>query len=267
MPIQLDSQDCKHHCLKYLWSIKDDPAFVRCIAQLALGQHRHVIRVLQGLGATNNAYSIGKSEVEDLIKRLGQNKPGQVENRDGWLFQLISWVALAIQSNQTTFIDPPHPMESQKGFDGLCISVSQGNNSLDYVMVTEDKATDSPRSVFRNEVLPEIKRIEGGETNSQLRSRVSVLVSLAVTDEKTRESALQAALWQNILRFRTCFATDADGLPKRVELFKGYADAAPGVIERRQGDVLIVNDLRPWFEDLAKKVIAELKQMRTTPHV
>src|SRR5215813_7445668 len=133
MPIQLDETDCKPHCLKYLWSIKDDPAFVRCIAQLALGQHRHVVRVLQGLG-TSKAYGIGKNEVNDLIKRLHQNDEGQVENRDGWLFQLVSWIVLASQSNQATFIDPPHPMESQKGFDGLCVSLSQGKGLLDYVM-------------------------------------------------------------------------------------------------------------------------------------
>lgn len=263
MPIHLHETDCKPHCLKYLWAIKDDPAFVRCIAQLALGQHRHVIRVLQGLGPSKS-YGIGKNEVNDLIKRLRQNKPGQVENRDGWLFQLISWIALAIQSNQATFIDPPHPMESQKGFDGLCVTVSQGKNSFDYVLVTEDKATGSPRNVFLHEVLPEIKRIEAGERNSQIRSRVSVLVSAAIADEKGRESALQAALWQSILRFRTCFATQAKCLPKRVELFKGYADAAPGGIDRRQGGVFLVNDLRPWFEALSKKVIAELRKLKTT---
>jgi hypothetical protein len=261
MPIHLEQQDCNPHCLKYLWSVLNNQEFVRCVAQLALGQHRHVLSVIRTLGPSQ-ASDVYKEEVNDLIRILRQTAPGQVENRDGWLFQLVSWIALAIRMNDSSWIDPPHQMPSQKGFDGLCVCLSDTKDKLNYLFITEDKATTSPRDVFRDEVLPAIRRIESGALTSQIRSRASVLVGLAKSDEKDREQILQAALWQSLLRFRTCFATQPGCLPKGIELFDGYADAVPGVIERRNGELLLVKDLRKWFQALARKTISELQKMK-----
>jgi hypothetical protein len=261
MPLQLEQQDCNPHCLKYLWSVLNNQEFVRCVAQLALGQHRHVLRVIRALGPSQ-ASDVYKEEVNELIRILRQTGSGQVENRDGWLFQLVSWIALAIRMNESSWIDPPHQMPSQKGFDGLCVCLSDKDDKLDYLFITEDKATMLPRDVFRDEVLPAIRKIESGALTSQIRSRASVLVGLAKSEEKDREQILQAALWQSVLRFRTCFATQPDCLPKDIELFGGYADAAPGVIDRRNGELLLVKDLRKWFRALARKVISELRRMK-----
>jgi hypothetical protein len=211
----------------------------------------------------SQALDIYKAEVNELIRILEQTAAGQVENRDGWLFQFVSWIALAVQMNTRAWMDPPHPKPAQKGFDGLCLCLSDQTDKLEFLFITEDKATISPRTVFRDEVLPTIKKIESGVLTSEIRSRASVLIAIAIAAEKDREQVLQAALWQSILKFRTCFATQLECLPKEIELFSGYADAAPGIIERRHGELLLVNDLRKWFEALAGEVILELQAMKS----
>lgn len=74
-------------CHGYSWSIADEDLLANQIAQVALGQSRHVQKILAGanLGDVPTAANCASAAIE-LLTVHG----GDPWHRDGWMFQVMS---------------------------------------------------------------------------------------------------------------------------------------------------------------------------------
>lgn len=243
----------------YEWAVVDENELARLVALLTLGHFRHVNRILRSLAS--NTVVARRAAINRAVEELSKTGDGHLENRDGWIFQFISWIALARRSNGTVLLDAPHPMPSQKGFDGIGIRLAATKQTVEFVLLSEDKATDNPRATFASLVVPEIKDIEAGNRDSQILSRVTTLVNAHSSDEGVREGLLSSSFYGKSVRFRVCIGTTLNKLPRKCKLFDGYADCVSGNKERRGGEVLALTDLRKWLQTVADKAIVYLKSL------
>jgi hypothetical protein len=103
-------------CQGCAWTVADQPELAERIAFVALGQSRHVAKILTGINAipprTNAAIRAA------AIKLLTVPPATDPWHRDGWIFQTMSWLA-ALQANPSAIIRAPHMIVAHKGFDGL----------------------------------------------------------------------------------------------------------------------------------------------------
>jgi hypothetical protein len=104
-----------------VWSIPDEEALARSIAQIALGQWHHVAAFI----ASGDDWVDPPVDyaIDGAIKML-RVPPGSEDwliwHRDGWLFQAISWIAAVETGRGPT--RPPHMIHADKGLDGPYVS-------------------------------------------------------------------------------------------------------------------------------------------------
>jgi hypothetical protein len=243
----------------FRWKVMDDDRLVEYVGMLMLGHFHHVSNVLTGLSA--GRWTTRKAPVERAIEELSKTDAGNLENRDGWLFQFVSWIALALRTKGKVLLEAPHPMPSQKGFDGLAVRIADSNEKVEFVLLTEDKATENPRPTFLNQVVPEIEDIERGSRENQILTGVTTLVRAHTSDAGERQRLLESSLFGKTIRYRVCIATSESELPKTIDLFKGFDDCVSGDIERRGGEVLLADDVRNWLQQLADRVVEYLNEL------
>jgi hypothetical protein len=251
--ITKDLPSCSHH----KWAVVDLDRLVDTVTRLALGQHYHALQVLRTLRPGRPPPATDKTR-EKLLEIL--NNKDDFENRDGWLFQLISWSVAAMADNNL-ILDPPHPQPSQKGFDGFFVVLSKDKQSVLRVIFNEDKATDNPRSTITQQVFPEIKEIESGRQDSQALSRITILLMCAGLNAEQLQSALESAHWTQCRGYRIAVATSEESLPKRIGLYDDYDKTVDGDAERRQGESFVCTDLRQWFEEFVELMLARVADL------
>ena len=106
----------------YKLEITDKDELAKCVALLAVGHFRHVQKILDRLSPPGTFFPTGA--ITKAIDEFSKTGTGHLENRDGWIFQFMSWIALAARTRGAILLDAPHPMPSQKGFDGLAVSLN-----------------------------------------------------------------------------------------------------------------------------------------------
>lgn len=255
MPITLTPVHNDVEWRGYDWSIEDKEELARLIAKVALGQARHVSLILKGggfeeLGAPKDAAS---AAVSLLTVRDGADP----WHRDGWMFQVISWIAATLAADQA-IIFPPHMIRAHKGFDGLQVDIDPKSGEVSSVVIFEDKATKNPRKVIRDEVWAELKKLDAGDRENVLVASVDTL--LATRPELDPDTAVRNVIWKKARAFRVSVTiSDSHNSEKgRKALFKGYDEIVPGKVARRRAETLYLTDLRIWLNTLADMAIAEV---------
>jgi hypothetical protein len=138
-----------------------------------MGQYRHVAQILDGLSVQPPK---GKADhAVNAIAKFQLAKNGDPWQRDGWVFQIISWIAANQQKNGAV-VAPPHIFHAHKGFDGLQLELSKDGKAITAVVIFEDKATEDPRGTIRDDVWPEIAKLENGERLAELTHEVTGLL-------------------------------------------------------------------------------------------
>jgi hypothetical protein len=131
------------------------------------------------------------------------------------------------------------------------------------VVICEDKATTQPRRVITNDVWPEVRMLESGARDAEILSEVTTVL-LAALGQADTEAALKDINWSSVRRYRV--SVTASSIRRRVErrraLFKGFRTVAPGRCERRRGEMLIIDDLRPWMTQFARDVAREIRKLK-----
>ena len=132
MPITLTPFEDGELCHGWSWTIADEEALARQIAIVAVGHSRHVERILAGaqLAPAPTTASSAKAAVKLLT--VAGNDPS---HRDGWMFQVISWIA-AHRATPGGLIRAPQMRLADKGFDGLQLELDGGSQigySRDFV--------------------------------------------------------------------------------------------------------------------------------------
>lgn len=171
MSIKLTPFNYNDLCFGHTWTIEDQSALAINIGGVALGQSWRVQQILAGakLGPQPTSAAALAGAIE-LLSVSGADP----WHRDGWMFQVMSWIAARTISPQG-LIRPPHMIHAHKGFDGLELEVG-ADGLVKAAIIFEDKATDSPRDVIRDEVWQDFKSFEKGKSENVLVAEVVTLL-------------------------------------------------------------------------------------------
>lgn len=250
-------------CQGYHWTIEDIDLLAERVARVAMGQYRHVAQVLEGLDIATPKGS--KAHADNAIAKLQLAKNGDPWQRDGWIFQIISWIAASQQKQDGSVLKPPHIFHAHKGFDGIQLEVSVDEKTVTAVVIFEDKATDDPRTTIREEVWPEIEKMEAGERVSELTHEATGLLEAQQHRYPALnvDEAIDRIFWQEARRYRVSITTgDTHSKEKsRARLFSDYDTKAKGDVIRRRAETVHFDSLRPWMDDFASRVIEKLEKL------
>jgi hypothetical protein len=242
---------------RFARAVPDEQELAERIALVALGQSRHVAKILSGIKVIPP--STTASARIAAIKLLTVPAGADPWHRDGWLFQTMSWL-VASQANPSSLIRAPHMILAHKGFDGLQLELDAESGVVIAAVIFEDKATDNPRHTIRSEVWPEFQLLEKGDRENVLTADVSSL--LGTRPEIDPDKAIENVIWKNVRRYRISITVDNtySTVAGRTRLFKGYDEIATGDVSRRRGEVLLLPELRPWMALLADQAISFLRE-------
>jgi hypothetical protein len=247
-------------CEGCAWTVANEGELAQRIARVALGQSRHVAKILSGIKVIPP--STTASARAGAIKLLTIPSGADPWHRDGWLFQTMSWL-VASQANPKALIRAPHMILAHKGFDGLQLVLDAASGVVTAAVIFEDKATDNPRQTIKGEVWPDFQLLENGDRENVLTADVSSLLSTSPGIDP--EKAIENVIWKQVRRYRVSITVSGtySTAAGRKRLFKGYDEIATGDVSRRRGEVLLLPQLRPWMASLADQAISFLNAKET----
>lgn len=264
VPFNFKNIDCQPSCIDEEYSIVDKQLLAEWVARLALGQSRHMAKIINEL----SSFSINVKEVtkESVLSKLQipksiekDKKEDFIEKRDGWLFQFISWIVVYLQNQGKIFKQyTPHTQHAMHGIDGLAVIVESGH--IARIIITEDKCTDNARNIITQKVFPEFDDYEKGLKNTELLEKVGVLLDMIGEDCQDAQNEIEDI---NRWQYRISITRQAthDSPEKRKNLFKDYESHVRESIERRRGSTTNLENIRVWMEDFSKMVIDIIKKM------
>lgn len=262
MSITLTPFNDGNFCHGYTWSIDDEDLLADQIACVALGQSRHVQKILAGanLGDAPTTENCASAAIE-LLTVHG----GDPWHRDGWMFQVISWIA-AYRATPEGIIRAPHMILADKGFDGLQLELDEAGETVIAAIIFEDKATVNPRKVIREEVWPEFEAYDFGEEENMLVAEVVSL--LEKQNGLDSDEAIQNILWKEARKFRVSITIGNihTGTRGRERLFRDYKVTISGNVNRRRAETIYIENLRVWMAALADKAINAVNE-KVAAHV
>ncbi|WP_143476293.1 hypothetical protein [Pseudacidovorax sp. RU35E] len=233
----------------------DEDALAKWIGWVAIGQALHVAEILHSVdpGSALPTNEAAKSEAVDLLTQKGADP----WHRDGWMFQVMSWLAANVD-RPGALIALPHLMHADKGLDGLEILLDESQNVV-AAIIFEDKATENPRDTIRDDVWPELLKFELGHGVSRLTQQASGI--LAAAQVPNPSAAVSKISWNTTRRYRISITSSKSTPNSRKSLFKDFETTVQGGIDRRKAELFVVKDLRPWMANLAKKAIAQVAEL------
>lgn len=239
------------------WTITDPDDLARHIARIALGQYRHVAKILADTGAS--AVDPHKTAFEGARSLLtsAQKDPW---HRDGWVFQAISWIAAHLQSNGE-LIAPPHMQHAGKGFDGLHLHIDKSTNTITRAVICEEKATENPRDTIRDDVWPEFADFETGAHDHRLVSEITQLLETA--PDLDTDTAIANVLWNKARAYRVSITIGDthNSNTGRARLFKNYDHHVCDDVLRRRAETCYQEDVRSWIVDIVTQSLTALDEL------
>lgn len=229
------------------------------IAEVMLGRYIHVQKILEA--KTSTAISPDRI-IDATINRL--NNMDQ-DHRDGWIFQIISWIALHKDHiGQRYLAQQPHDAPAQHGLDGLAIVLDESDKIVK-IIITEDKCTTNIRSTIKQKVWPEFLDFEEGSQDNKLVSRISALIS-QVDGGRILDENMNDIFNFDLRRYRVGInrTPKYNTAKKRKSLFKGYDGCVKGADNtRRTAATFFQTDIRAWMADMKIRIIEYLESKKT----
>ncbi len=269
-PIRIVELDCAPIVVDYGYEVTDKDLLAKWIAELCLGHYRQIRKIIEDIAP--NYPTTEDDAIDDIVSKLTLPAGAKTRNlyrRDGWLFQMMSWIALNVDlhdkfSNDKIFMAPPHTAPGQHGLDGLAV-VLDDKKLLGAIIITEDKCSEKPRGIVTSQIYPEFVRFEKGASKNRIVTGVTSLIEPVdggdVIDAVQNDIAKKDYRKYRIGLTRLNEHDDFDG---RKVLFENYEDKVKGDVKRRRASSVNIGDVRPWMADLAAKVIAVLKSMKSS---
>lgn len=266
------------------WSINasERDRLVEVLAYLYLRQEENATRVISALTPRKLA-SRGKI-ADNVIRKLTAPLPQDladlaspdaeiqrkakdriktsIYHRDGLLFQHISWI-VAKKASPRGVMTSPHVRNADKGFDGFVMELDQHQETIEAVILCEDKASEAPRNLITQSVWPEIEAIVNGQRDDEvLAELVTLLKSVPSVDA---EDAIQTMFWEEARHFRVCVATSEkirdEKLGNHTKVLAGFEKKVVGASKKRVGGVLVFDEVREGLATLAMEVIEKVKEL------
>lgn len=256
------------------WVVAEMSDLATIIGIISMGQAAHAREIISALRPLEPAFT-HSALVDSAIRTLTITRGMPSERkaarwrRDGLLFEAISWIA-ARQEFPDSLLRDPHLSSTTQGLDGLMIGWNASSSSVDLVTVFEDKCSKNPRTMFRDDVLPNFEDVHRNGRAPDLVATASLLLQIHGLAGSQANVAAAAVLDRKFRAYRASLAVTSqrDSEEARISLFKGY-DRLKGIrAARRIGATLVTSsDLRDWFDLLAAEVIAYLSSTRAAPSV
>ena len=259
-------------CHDYELEIQNMDELIELISRLVLGHCRHVSRIIRGLAP--NYPNIDSLTINDALKKLTYESILEVKSRKvemekihGWLFQMMSWIALAeLNGNRSVFNQfSPHSQPSMHGLDGIAVTLNK-DNCIDRIIITEDKCTQEDRNTIKNLVFPEFLDMESGVKNNAIIQHVGMLIK----DEETYTNIQNDIVKPELRQYRIGITRQAihNSIEKRRNLFKDYDSFVTGDdVLRRTASSIYFDDMRNAMEQIRQMVIDCIKRKAKFSHV
>jgi hypothetical protein len=240
------------YCQGVSFSITDEDALAEAIALVLVKEFTLAKAVLSGAPVEDDEPVLEADEIEDIVNR--RLKPPDVYHRDGFLFQLMMWLAAHLDLEEGDLVAIPHSQAAGKGQDSIVVHRTDG--AVVALSICEDKATENPRNTVREDVWPEIRDYEAGGRRDELRSNIIATLGLGgvSADEATR--LVRRISWDGARRYRVRVTVERS---RTRRLFKDFETIVTGDRDRRRGETIHLPHLRAWMTQLAGKVEAELR--------
>src|SRR5574344_860592 len=98
MPLTITQKNFGNLYVDFEYVVSNRDKLVEYVSQLLMGRSLHIKRIIQGLDP-KYPKNTNKENIQSIIDELSPdlNKKTLVYRVDGYLFQMISWIALKIQ--------------------------------------------------------------------------------------------------------------------------------------------------------------------------
>ena len=225
------------------------------MAWVAVGRSSYAQQVLTSLKRTPKA-SAKENTKRQAVRRLTVGGSVTQEHRDGWVFQIISWIAACIHSGGKVATSLPHQQLAGKGFDGLLVPLTGHGKSFETLTICEDKATVNPRKTITDKVWPELIGVEAGDRDAELQDGLTAILQRYHVPDVER--LLESVHWEENKCYRVSItvSTAESADREREKLFKGYEDTIDGAgTSRRRAETLSLTELRSWMNQFCDRVI------------
>ena len=255
MPLSFTPISVTERWLGSTWTVQDKHDLAAVLARVAIGQSTVVERILRDTDCIPpNMPSSGVQGARYLLSITSEHSTA---HRDGWIFQVISWIAAHLQgldSEDKTLIRPPQMIHAQKGQDGLVIEYA--DDDIARVVICEDKATKSPRSQVRSKVLRDFDLYETGARDHELIAGVTSVLARHEVDNA--DDIVANILWKDQRAYRIAVTVPPDhtSVAAQERIFKGYEESVEGDVNRRRVALMPLASLRPWMNALANEALA-----------
>lgn len=257
-------------CVGSKWKVENEDQLARLIAIVVMGQAAQAAHIIDELLPAAPAFTNEALKKEAVIKftvqEVAQNpRMGYPRiQRDGLIFEIISWIAAKQVSGEKCFLKDPHTSSTSQGLDGIMIELNEDGSEILKSTIFEDKCTDNPRDTFTQKVIPGFLDRHGNTRNAELIAAAATLIQLSGVSNVQAMSMVRKVIDNSSRQYRAGFALtqDFDTEEAQKALFKGYDKIKDINQEQRIGASLIVNGkLRDWFDALATKIIAYIEQL------
>ena len=246
----LDDDYCQGVC----FSIIDEDALARAVALVLIQEYALAKSILAGKASGDEFDNLvlDEAEIEDIVTR--RLKPPVVYHRDGFLFQLMMWLATHLDLEDGDLVALPHAQASAKGQDSII--VHRADRAVVALSICEDKATENPRDRIREEIWRDIKDYEAGGRRDELRSNIIATLGLGGVPADEAAALVRRISWEDKRRYRVRVTVQSQ---RTKRLFRGFDELVSGDVERRRGETIHLPQLRTWMTSFAAKIEHELR--------
>lgn len=262
--LTIDDIPIDDDCVGSRWVVEDEDQLARLIAVVVMGQATYAAHIIKELIPAAPAFSnedlrkeaIIKFTVQDVKKTPREGYPRT--QRDGLIFEVISWIAARQAAGDNCFLKDPHVSSTSQGLDGLMIELTEDGREIFRSTIFEDKCSVNPRNTFTQKVIPGFLDRHENKRSAELIATAASLIKLSGIDDAAAMKMVEKVLDKNARYYRAGFAltADFDTDAARKALFKDYNKIKDITAEQRIGASLVVDDkLRDWFDNLAVLIV------------
>lgn len=257
-------------CVGSKWKVENEEQLAKLIAIVVMGQAAQAAHIIDNLLPAAPAFTDEALKKEAIIKFTVQDvaqtpRTGYPRiQRDGLIFEIISWIAAKQVSGDRCFLKDPHTSSTSQGLDGIMIELNDDGSEILKSTIFEDKCTDNPRDTFTQKVIPGFLDRHGNTRNAELVAAAATLIKLSGVSNVQSMSMVPKVLDNSCRQYRASFALtqEFDNAEAQKALFIGYNKILNIKQKQRIGASLIVEGkLRDWFDALAAKIIVYIKQL------
>ena len=267
LPLATASCPINEDCIGERWEVEDDEQLAGLIAIIAMGQVAQARHILSELSPAKLAVTDLELRSEAKIKltvhdtkhspRIGYPR----WQRDGFLFETISWIAAYQVHGNSAYLMDPHLSATSQGLDGLLLELSSDKTEILRTTIFEDKCTERPVPTFKNSVMPAFESRHNNSRNAEIIAAATSLLGRAGIDDRTAAKLAAAVTDRRKRRYRAAFAvtSELDSDDGRKKLFAGFNKIGDIDQSQRLGACLVVPPkLRVWFAKLAKQAVCKI---------